>query len=83
MRIYSCTEIEHLRDKGRIIVSAGNNIYDVTEFIDYHPGGKNAILFNEYGDNTKSLDFHSNTAKKQWQTYKIGQYYDKCVCAIL
>ena len=37
-------------------------IYDVTEFIDSHPGGKNCILKNLYKNCDYHMKFHSKKA---------------------
>ena len=72
-RKYSLDEIEDLRKKGRIILIANKRVYDVTEYIDIHPGSREAILRNMYNeDNKESYNFHSNNGQSLWEDYFIG-----------
>ena len=74
-RKYSLDEIEDLRKKGRIILIANKRVYDVSEYIDIHPGSREAITYNMYNlDNKDSYDFHSNNGQKIWDSYYIGEY---------
>jgi cytochrome b involved in lipid metabolism len=52
-RKYSLDEIEDLRKKGRIILIANKRVYDVSEYIDIHPGSREAILRNLKENNRK------------------------------
>lgn len=72
-RKYSLDEIEDLRKKGRIILIANKRVYDVSEYIDIHPGSREAILRNMYNeDNKDSYNFHSNNGQSLWEDYFIG-----------
>lgn len=72
-RKYSLDEIEDLRKKGRIILIANKRVYDVSEYIDSHPGSREAILRNMYNeDNKESYNFHSNNGQSLWEDYFIG-----------
>jgi cytochrome b involved in lipid metabolism len=72
-RKYSLDEIEDLRKKGRIILIANKRVYDVSEYIDIHPGSREAILRNMYNeDNKESYNFHSNNGQSLWEDYFIG-----------
>ncbi len=53
---------------------AGKNVYDVTSYINSHPGGRDCILKYAGGkkDVTEDLQFHSPRGKKLWDKYKIG-----------
>ncbi len=54
---------------------AGKSIYDVTNFVNDHPGGPSAIVKRAGGvrDCTQDLQFHSKAARKEWRKYKIGE----------
>jgi cytochrome b involved in lipid metabolism len=65
---------------------SNNKIYDVTKFIDKHPGSKKAILSKCGTDVTKDYKFHSyKTRKEIWKLYHIGYLYinKKDICHIL
>lgn len=50
-----------------------NKVYDVTEYVDQHPGG-DAILNNAGGDSTIGFngDQHPSSAKDVLETFYIG-----------
>jgi cytochrome b involved in lipid metabolism len=52
----------------------GNDVYDATNYIKYHPGGEKSILRKSGGviDCTKDMSFHSPRAIKAWKKLKIG-----------
>jgi len=73
-------DIDYLRKNNEIIIVSNNNVYNVTSYINKHPGGKNAILRNKFVNNYDSYNFHSNKAKNLWKKYKIGELRtSKCV----
>lgn len=56
-----------------IWILANGYIYDVTNFIEHHPGGKEALLKRNGCDCTIDYEFHSSFAKKMWSKFKIGK----------
>jgi len=58
-------------------------IYDVTEFLEDHPAGKDAILRHAGQDATRDFNFHSRNAKKLWDKYRIGVTEGYKSCTIL
>lgn len=52
----------------------GSVVYDATEFIHDHPGGKKSILRKAGGvvDCTKDMKFHSPRAVSMWKNNRIG-----------
>lgn len=59
-------------EKGVWIV-CGTSVYDVTHYIDHHPGGIKSILRRSGGvDCTRDMKFHSPKAIKLWKSMKIG-----------
>lgn len=63
---------------GRIVIFESDNIYDVTEFADRHPGGK-GYLENSNGQNVSELmqrdvpHKHSTAAYSMMRKYCIGK----------
>nr|CCM35880.1 cytochrome b-domain protein, putative [Leishmania guyanensis] len=51
-----------------------NKVYDVTKFLDLHPGGRDILLCNAGGDATQAFtdNGHSPAAYKMMSTYAIG-----------
>jgi hypothetical protein len=60
---------------------AGDAIYDVTSYMNSHPGGVESILRKAGGaqDCSKDLLFHSKAGIKAWKKYKVGKLRD-CKC---
>ncbi|ETB59705.1 hypothetical protein YYC_03121 [Plasmodium yoelii 17X] len=55
-------------------VVANGNVYDVTKFIENHPGGINCILNKATNDVSVDFSFHSKYAQtKIWESLKIGR----------
>lgn len=56
-------------------IVAGNDVYDVTEYMDSHPGGSTSILKKSGGvvDCTQDLHFHSLKGQKLWKLYHLGK----------
>lgn len=69
---YSWTEIAaHCTVDSCWLVVRGK-VYDVTSFVDKHPGSSQAILKHAGTDSTVDFDFHSSSAQRLWQKYLIG-----------
>ena len=49
-------------------------VYNITDLIDKHPGGKSCLLKRGGGvlDCLKDYNFHSKNTKKKWEKYCIG-----------
>ncbi|KJE94785.1 hypothetical protein CAOG_05367 [Capsaspora owczarzaki ATCC 30864] len=48
-------------------------VYDVTDFLKFHPAGANAILRHAGQDATVDFDFHDGHSQKLWKKYIIGK----------
>ncbi|VDD86230.1 unnamed protein product [Enterobius vermicularis] len=65
---------EHNSTKSSWIV-IGNKVYDVTEFLDEHPGGCEVLLELAGGDATENFEDvgHSTDAQEMRETYLVGE----------
>jgi len=77
LRLYYYTKAEirqHNTETSAWIV-AGENVYDVTDYIEHHPGGKYSIMKKVGGvvDCTRDLTFHSKSGQKYWDRFLIGK----------
>jgi cytochrome b involved in lipid metabolism len=73
MKYYSYLEVVKHNKEDSCWILVGRKIYDVTEFLNLHPGSKQAIL-KYAGYNVKnSYIFHSKKAKKIWKKFFIGK----------
>ncbi|XP_044255217.1 cytochrome b5-like [Tribolium madens] len=63
------------KDGNKTWILIKNNVYDVTEYLDGHPGGGELITEWAGKECTKAFDDagHSGDAKKELKRYKIGE----------
>lgn len=72
MNYISESEINILINNCRIIIRNKNLIYDVTDYLDIHPGGKEALLKSINCNCLRDFNFHSKKSQKMWNDYLIG-----------
>ena len=73
MKSFTLDEVVRMTDtSGCYIVVSNDKVYDVTEFINRHPGGKFVIKSKNGQDVTQHFKMHSEQAKKKWSDYQIG-----------
>ena len=77
MKYYTLKEISKHNHENDCWLVADSYVYDVTKFIDIHPGSKNAILRHAGKICNIDYNFHSSNAKKIWNKYKIGKFKKK------
>jgi cytochrome b involved in lipid metabolism len=66
------TEVAKHRSPESCWLAVRGKVYDVTSFVQKHPGGVNAILRHGGEEATEHFDFHSRDAQKQWAQFQIG-----------
>ena len=66
--------IEMITINNQCIIIANSNVYNITEYIDSHPGGSKCLWekSRNFTDCSSDFYFHGKSAKKQWNKYKIG-----------
>ena len=87
MNQYTIYEVAKHNKEDDCWIIAKNNVYDVSKFINIHPGSKNAIMKHAGKICDIDFDFHSKYAKKLWKKYKIGtlkkkRNYNNSFCII-
>ena len=82
MKYLTYKEIDELRKNNKVIILRKNIVYDFTNFVKFHPCGKNLIINNIYKDNQKNYKFHNKNARNKWKKYKIGYIKEKYLCSI-
>mmetsp|Transcript_25734 Transcript_25734/g.70774 ORF Transcript_25734/g.70774 Transcript_25734/m.70774 type:complete len:169 (-) Transcript_25734:686-1192(-) len=72
---YTRAEIERHNTEASAWIVAGDDIYDVTDYVEHHPGGKYSIMKKAGGkvDCTRDLLFHSKSGQKYWKQFLIGK----------
>jgi len=75
-QVYSIEEVkQHTTENDCWLVIHGK-VYNVTKFLDEHPGGYDIIVINTGKDATESFEEigHSNAAKELLDQYLIGSF---------
>nr|AEE63068.1 unknown [Dendroctonus ponderosae] len=72
-------KIHNGKDDSRVWFIYKDIVYDVTDYLDDHPGGGDLITEYAGKDATKAFDDfgHSSDAKKQLKKYKIGEIVEE------
>jgi cytochrome b involved in lipid metabolism len=75
LHYYTRYEIQHHNTEASAWIVAGDDIYDVTDYVEHHPGGKYSLMKKIGGgvDCTKDLMFHSKSGQNYWKKYLIGK----------
>lgn len=75
LHYYTRAEIKQHSTEASAWIVAGENVYDVTDYIEHHPGGKYSIMKKTGGavDCTRDLKFHSKSGQKYWDQFLIGK----------
>lgn len=87
MPVFSDKDIQAKIKKGRLVLVNSEKVYDVTEFAERHPGGKEYLQQNKGEDVTSLMQKqtphqHSSAAYSILNKYCIGTYSRKHVSNI-
>ncbi|CAH3133793.1 unnamed protein product [Porites lobata] len=76
---YTLEEVKKHNQAGSSWLVIDNKVYDVTKFLDEHPGGEEVLLEQAGGDATESFEDvgHSSDARELLLTYLIGELVDE------
>ncbi|OAL47379.1 cytochrome b5 [Pyrenochaeta sp. DS3sAY3a] len=74
-KIYPANEIRKHTDKGDLWLVIHNSVYNVSEFMEDHPGGADALLDQGGVDATSAFEDvgHSDDARKMMEDLRIGK----------
>ncbi|XP_031550968.1 cytochrome b5-like [Actinia tenebrosa] len=72
-------EVKDHNKAGKCWVVIHDNVYDVTKFLDEHPGGEEVLLEQAGGDATESFEDvgHSSDARDLMKDYHIGELVEE------
>ncbi|EEZ98523.1 cytochrome b5 [Tribolium castaneum] len=72
---YSFADVKKHNDNQSTWIVIHNNVYDVTEFLNEHPGGEEVLLEQAGKDGSEAFEDvgHSSDARELMQKYKIGE----------
>jgi cytochrome b involved in lipid metabolism len=72
--------IGNVHNEKRVIIYAHGNAYDVTNYLNCHPGGSQCLKNKNGEDCSRDYDFHRGHGKKIWKKHKIkGDDKNNCV----
>ncbi|CAH1373585.1 hypothetical protein MTP99_014965 [Tenebrio molitor] len=72
---YSYADVKKHNDNQSTWIVIHNNIYDVTAFLNEHPGGEEVLLEQAGKDGSEAFEDvgHSSDARELMKKYKIGE----------
>ena len=78
VRIFSAEDLDHHKEAKDCWISYKGNVYDVTQFLDDHPGGDDFILQHAGKDVTEVMadpneHDHSDAAYEMLAEFRIGR----------
>ena len=78
-KIYRLSEVEQHKDRSSTWIVINNSVYDVTSFLEEHPGGEEVLLEKAGGDSTEDFEDvgHSTDARTLMEKYKIGELHEE------
>ncbi|KRX38131.1 Cytochrome b5 [Trichinella murrelli] len=81
-RTFSRKEVEEHNSKQSTWLIMENKVYDVTKFLEEHPGGIEVLLEQAGRDATESFEDigHSNDAREMRDQYYIGDIVESKIC---
>jgi cytochrome b involved in lipid metabolism len=76
---YSLKEVEKHKDKNSTWLVIHDNVYDVTKFLEEHPGGEEVLLEQAGKDATEHFEDvgHSTDARTMMKDYLVGELNDE------
>ena len=72
LSIITQNELETLKKNNQTIIFIDKKVYNITNYLEKHPGGKDCLLKNKLKNTKESYNFHSSYAQKLWKEYLIG-----------
>ncbi|XP_068628317.1 cytochrome b5-like [Battus philenor] len=75
MKLFTREELKCRNSREDAILIIHNGVYDVTKFLDEHPGGEEVLLEKAGQDATEPFEdvSHSSDARALMKQYKIGE----------
>eukprot|EP00803_Ostreobium_quekettii_P006907 evm.model.scf_1685.1 EVM.evm.TU.scf_1685.1 scf_1685:318-792(-) len=75
-KVYATEDFADRASRSSCWVAIGDHVYDVTEFLDEHPGGDDVILEEAGTDATEKFEEigHSLAARDMLKKYVVGKF---------
>jgi len=77
-KLFSLKDVESHKDKKSCWIVINDNVYDVTKFLEEHPGGEEVLLEQAGKDATENFEDvgHSTDARTMMKDYLVGEIID-------
>lgn len=74
-KIYRLEEVQKHKTSTSLWLVIHNKVYDVTQFLDEHPGGEEVMIEQAGGDGSESFEDvgHSSDARELMKDYYLGE----------
>lgn len=82
-RCFTVAEVQEHNQRDDCWIMAHGRVYDVTSFIDTHPGGAMALVRRAGKDASRDFDFHRSSGKQKWQEFCIGKLEQDRTCSVM
>ncbi|KAJ9584043.1 hypothetical protein L9F63_021620 [Diploptera punctata] len=78
-KLYRRSEVESKNNSQNAWIIIHNSVYNVTEFLNEHPGGEEVLLEQAGKDGTEAFEDvgHSTDAREMMKKYKIGDLVEE------
>ncbi|KAM3956593.1 cytochrome b5 isoform 2-T3 [Aphomia sociella] len=75
VKLFTRKELETRNSRNDAVLIIHNSVYDVTKFLEEHPGGEEVLLEKAGQDATEPFEdvSHSSDARSLMNKYKIGE----------
>ncbi|XP_049768404.1 cytochrome b5-like [Schistocerca cancellata] len=79
VKLLSMAEVAKCKERNRTVMVINNAVYDITAFLDDHPGGAEILIEQAGKDATDVFEDvgHSTDAKELMEKYKIGELVEE------
>lgn len=79
LKVFREDEVKQHKDAKSTWMIIHDKIYDVTKFLEEHPGGEEVLLEQAGGDATESFEDvgHSTDARDLMKEYLVGELHEK------
>ncbi|CAF0853149.1 unnamed protein product [Adineta steineri] len=77
-QVLTMAEVQQLSaDKDKCIMVIDNHVYDITKFLDEHPGGEEVLKEQHGKDASNAFEDvgHSSDAREQMKAYELGELH--------
>lgn len=78
-KLFRLDEVKKSKEGKTNLIVIHNNVYDVTDFLNEHPGGEEVLLEQSGNDATEAFEDvgHSTDAREMMNKFKVGELVEE------